>query len=57
MSEYEKETGQSLFAGIEEVIYQVLFVADISRQQIRYEHIGKGVFTMKRLHHSFLLYP
>src|SRR5205807_10491050 len=50
-----KDTGQSLFAGIKQLVDQVLFITDIPPQQIRHEHIGKGVFPMKRPHHRLLL--
>src|SRR5213076_904583 len=55
MSEHKKHTGQSLFAGIEQLVDQVLFITDIAGQQIRHEHIGKSMFPMKRGHHRLLL--
>src|SRR5437016_13032699 len=57
MSEHKKHTGQSLFAGIEQLVDQVLFITDIAGQQIRQEHIGKSRFPMKRGHHRLLLDP
>src|SRR5690349_7599471 len=41
--EQEKNPSQSFLAGIEKLIHQVLFVADVSRQQIPYEQIRKRV--------------
>jgi hypothetical protein len=46
MSEQQKDSGQSLFAGIEKLINQVLFVTDVPGQQIGHEHVGKFVFPM-----------
>src|SRR5438132_13892401 len=54
MSEHKKHTGQSLFAGIEQLVDQVLFITDIAGQQIRHEHIGKSMFPMKGGHHRLL---
>jgi hypothetical protein len=41
-SEHQKHTDQSLFAGIEQLVDQVLFITDIARQQMRYEQIGNA---------------
>src|SRR6185312_11591699 len=46
--EQEKNPSQSFLAGIEKLIYQVLFVADVSRQQIPYEQIRKRVSPVQR---------
>src|SRR5437879_4524771 len=54
MSQHKKDTGQSLFTGIKQLVDQVLFIADVARQQIGDEHIGKCVFPMKRFHHGLL---
>ena len=55
MSEQQKDPGQPLFAGIEELIDQILLVTDVSPQQIRHEQIGKRVFPVQRFHHGSLV--
>ena len=55
MSEHEKHAGQSLFAGIKQLVDQILFIPDIARQQIGHEHVGKGVTPMQGAHHCFFL--
>src|SRR5271166_1506023 len=55
MSEHKKHSGQSLFTRIEELVDQILFVADIAREQIRDEKVGQLVFPMKNIHHGFLV--
>jgi hypothetical protein len=37
MSEQKKNSGQSLFTGIKQLVNQILFVTDIAGQQIRHE--------------------
>ena len=39
MSEHKKDTRQSLFAGVKQLINQIFFIANVPRQQIRHEHI------------------
>src|SRR5450755_2043338 len=55
MSEQKKNTGESFFTGIEKLVNQILFVSDVPRQQIRYEHVRKCVFAVKHFHHRLLL--
>jgi len=55
VSKQQQKPGQRFFAGIEKLIDQVLFVPDVSRQQIRYEQIGECVFPVKRKHHRLLI--
>src|ERR1700730_3057095 len=57
MSEHKKDTRESLFAGIKQLVDQILFVADVAREQILHEHIGESVFPMKRVTHRLLLDP
>ena len=38
-SEYKKNSGQSLLAGIEKLVNQVFLIADVPRQQMLYEQI------------------
>src|ERR1700722_3870484 len=57
MSEHEKDARKSLFAGIEQLVDQILFVTDVAGKQVGHEHIGEGVFPMKRLHHRLLFDP
>src|SRR6185369_8678078 len=55
VSQHKQDPGQSLFAGIEQLVNQVLLVADIARQQVRDKQVGKGVLPMKRNHHGLLV--
>jgi hypothetical protein len=55
MSKQEQEPSQSLFAGIEELVYQILFVPDVPSQQVRYEQIREFVFPVERKHHCLLV--
>ena len=55
MSKQQKYPGQSLFAGVKQLINQIFFVADVARQQICHEQVGKLVFPVKRFHHRFLV--
>src|SRR5579872_825244 len=55
MSQQQQNSGQPLFAGIEKLVNQILFVPDVPGQQISDEHIGQSVFSMESLHHRFLL--
>jgi len=55
MSEQQKYPGQPLFARIEKLIHQILFIPDVPRQQIGHEHVGNFVFAMKRFHHGVLV--
>ena len=57
MSEHEKDTSKPFLAGIKQLVNQILFVSDVPRQQICDEHIGKGVFPVKRVHHCLFLNP
>src|SRR5271154_758208 len=57
VSKQEQKPGQPLFAGIEKLIDQILFVADISCQQVRYEHIRERVFPVQCKHHRLLINP
>jgi hypothetical protein len=57
MSQQKQNAGESLFAGVEQLVHQILFVADIAGQQIRDEHVGKRVFAVKSIQHRFLFYP
>ena len=57
MSQQQKHAGQSLLAGIEKLVDEILFVADIARQQIRYEHFGKRGLAMQCIHHRLLIHP
>jgi hypothetical protein len=41
MSEHKKDTCQSLFTGIKELVNQILFVTDVAGEQIRHEQIGR----------------
>src|ERR1035438_2065065 len=47
MSEQKKDSSQPLFAGVEQLVDQIFFIADIARQQIRHEQIGKRVFAVQ----------
>ena len=51
VSEQEQNPSQPLFAGIKELIDQILLVSDVPSQQIRYEQVGKFMFAVKRKHH------
>src|ERR1051326_6671125 len=55
MSEHKKDARQPFFTGIEQLVNQIRFVADVTCQQICYEHVGKGVLPVKRLHHCLLV--
>jgi len=55
MSEQQENPSQPFFTRIEKLINQVFFVTDVPRQQIGDEHVGNGVFPMKRLHHGLLV--
>src|SRR5260370_24067874 len=57
MSEQKKDSSQPLLAGVKQLVDQILFVADIPRQQIRHEQIGKRVLAVQRIHHRFLVDP
>jgi hypothetical protein len=52
MSEQKKNSSQSLFTGIEELVNQILFITDIARQQLRHEQIGERLFPVEGLHHG-----
>src|SRR6185437_13274870 len=55
--QHEKDAGQTLFAGIEQLVNQIFFVPDVPRQQVGDEHFGEGRFAVQRLHHGVLLNP
>lgn len=55
LSEHEEDACQTLFAGIEQLVDQILFVAYIAGQQMGHEHIGKVVLAMEGFHHGLLL--
>src|SRR6185437_15922352 len=55
--EHEKDTGETLFAGIEQLVNQVFFVPDVPCQQVGDEHFGESWFAVQRLHHGVLLNP
>jgi hypothetical protein len=41
-SEFQKDTGQPLFAVVEELVAEILFEFDIASQQRSYEFLGKA---------------
>ena len=41
MSEQQKYPGQSLFAGIKQLVDQILFVTDVAREQLGHKHFRK----------------
>src|ERR1700677_2171654 len=51
----EQNPSKPLFAGIEKLVNQILFVSNVPRQQISYEHVGQSMFTVESLHHRFLV--
>src|SRR4051794_31368260 len=53
--EQEKDSGQPFFAGVEQLINQVFFVADIATQQIGNEQVRKRVLPMESVHHGLFL--
>jgi hypothetical protein len=57
MREHQKDAGQSLFAGIEQLVDQILFITDIAGELIRHEHIGQGMFVVQGVHHRLLVDP
>ncbi len=54
VSKQEQNQSQSLFAGIEKLVDQVLFVPDVSCQQIRYEQIGEHMLPVSASIIAFL---
>jgi len=57
MSQQQQNPGESFFTGIEQLVDEVIFVADIARQQVRDKHVGKRVFAVKHTHHHLLVHP
>jgi hypothetical protein len=55
MSQQQQHPGKSFFAGIEKLVNQVLFISEVPRQQICYEHVGQRMFPVKHFHHVFLV--
>ena len=55
MSEQQKNPCQPLFARIEKLVNQILFVTDVPRQQIGHEQVREFVFPVQRFHHGFLV--
>src|SRR5256885_16468058 len=55
MGEEEKQTREPLFAGIEELVYEVFFNANVAREQISDEHLRKFWFFVEQTHHHLLL--
>ena len=49
------ESGQPFFAGVEELVYQVLLDSDVSRQHISDEAVGELVFLVERANHFVFL--
>ena len=43
----EEDTRQTLLAGIKELVDQVLLNSGVSRQQVRYEHLGEFRLVVK----------
>src|SRR6202158_6307542 len=57
MSKQKKNTGESFLAGIAKLVNQILFVSNVSCQQICHEHVGKCVLPVKHFHHGLLIDP
>src|ERR1035441_5304209 len=55
MSQQQQHPSQSFFTGIEKLVNQVLFISDVSCQQICHEHVGKCVLPVKHFHHVRLI--
>jgi hypothetical protein len=53
--EQEQSARQSFLAGVEELVYQVLFDSDVSRQHVSDEAVGKLVFPVKHSNHFAFL--
>ena len=57
MCQQQQNPSESFFTGVEELVDEILFVADVASQQIRHKHVGKRVFAVKRTHHHLLVDP
>ena len=57
MSQQHQNPSEPLFTGVEELVDEVFFVADVARQQIRYKHVGKRMFAVKHTDHHLLIHP
>ena len=55
-SEQQEGTRQAFFGGVKELIHQILFQADASRQQVRQEAVGEGSFSVEFANHLIFLY-
>jgi hypothetical protein len=53
--EQQQSARQALFAGIKELVDQVLFNSYVSREHVRDEAIGKPVLSVERPHHLVFL--
>jgi hypothetical protein len=56
MSQQQQNARKSLFAGVEELVDQIFFVADVACQQVRYKEIGKRVLAVERAQHRLLFH-
>src|SRR3984957_19666336 len=55
-SEQQEGTRQAFFGGVKELIHQILFQADASRQQVGQEAVGEGSFSVEFANHLLFLY-
>src|SRR5579862_3579278 len=49
--EQQESASQAFFAGVEELVYQILFHANVSCQHVSNEPVGKFVFPVKYSNH------
>ncbi len=47
----EKNAGNALFAGIEQLVHKVRFDPDVAGQQVRREHLGKSELSVEDADH------
>jgi hypothetical protein len=53
LRQQQKDPGEALFAGIEELIHQVFLNAGIAGQKMGNENIREGVLLVQRAYHRF----
>src|SRR5436853_6774899 len=55
MRKQEKQARQAFFAGVEELVHQVFFDANVAGEQIRDKHLRKFRLLTQESHHGFFL--
>src|SRR5664280_1773366 len=57
MRQQQENSGQAFLTGVEKLVYQILFKANVARKEVRHEQFRDSVLLVKQTQHQQLLDP